>query len=200
MGIRAPSLAHELLEATEIELRAVDLQHVARCPGDEPALPELLPQPRHVDLDALRSRPRRRLTPQSIDQAVGRNHLVGVQQQGHKERTLATAAEDEQPIVTDHLEWAKKTELHPRSQSSGHSDRTTEPPGHAGAAAGGPIYRPLPTPTADLNRHGTGSSTRSHPAAATRRFRQAVSRASELTRAKPRKEKAMTRADQGRHP
>jgi hypothetical protein len=63
MGIRIPGLAQQPLEAPEIEFRAVDLQHVAGCPGDQPTLSELLPEFRHVHLDALRSRQRRRPTP-----------------------------------------------------------------------------------------------------------------------------------------
>jgi hypothetical protein len=38
-----------------------------------------------------------------------------MQQESPEERTLPTAAEREQPILLDYLEWAQKTEFHVRS-------------------------------------------------------------------------------------
>ena len=52
------------------------------------AVAELLAQPRDVDLELLRGRRRRRLAPQLVDQPIGRDDLVGVQQQDREQRAL----------------------------------------------------------------------------------------------------------------
>ena len=81
LGVRAASIAEQLLEAGKIELRGLDLEEIAGRPRDEPALAQLLSQPRDVYLDALGRRRRRLVPPELVDQAVGRHDLVRVQEQ-----------------------------------------------------------------------------------------------------------------------
>ena len=92
-GLRSPRLPAQPLEHREVELLRLDVQDVAGRARGQPLGAELAPQPHDVDLDALRRRGGRRLSPQLGDQPVGGNDLVRVQQQEGEQRTLLEAAE-----------------------------------------------------------------------------------------------------------
>src|SRR5215207_6558283 len=66
---------------------------------------------------------RRRLAPQLVDQQLGRDYLVGVQQQHRQQRPLLTPAEREGTVVLGHLQWAEEPEFH--GQETGRADRTS---------------------------------------------------------------------------
>jgi hypothetical protein len=112
--IGPPRLIRQLLEAGKVELGRLDMERVARRVCGEPAAAELLTQPRDVDLDALGAGGRRRGPPQLIDQAVGRDELVRLEQKNRQERTLLDPAESKRPITLDHLQWAKEPKVHTR--------------------------------------------------------------------------------------
>ena len=98
--------------ARDVELRRVGAEGVAGRLGDEAVLAEELAQPRDVDLDALGRSTRRRRAPQFVSEAVGRDRLVGVQQQHRKQRPLLDAAELRAEPGIDDLEWAEQPEIH----------------------------------------------------------------------------------------
>ena len=86
-GERALAGVHRPLEALHVDIVGAELQQVAVGPRDEHvavaigAVLQLLAQLRHVDLQALGRRRRRALAPQLVDQPVGRDDLVAVQEQ-----------------------------------------------------------------------------------------------------------------------
>ena len=51
-------------------------------------------------------------TPHRIEQPVGRDHLIGVQQQERQQRTLPGAAQRQHPVAVADLERAQNRELH----------------------------------------------------------------------------------------
>jgi hypothetical protein len=112
VAVAVARLGQQRLEALEVKLARLDAQQVTRRPRDHTLLTQLLAQPRHIHLDALGDRDRRCLSPQLVDQPVGADDLVGVQQQDGQERPLLTAAERERRPVLDNLQWPKHSELH----------------------------------------------------------------------------------------
>ncbi len=113
LRVGRPRLGHELLEASEVELAGLDAQHVARPVGGEPALSQQLAQPRHVDLHGLRRGGRWRGPPELVDQAVGGDELVGLEQQQGEQRALPDPAERERPVLLGHLQRPKQAKVHP---------------------------------------------------------------------------------------
>ena len=107
------------LEAVQVELVGRQLEHVAGRPRHQPAAvrcrrPEQLPQPRDVDLDDLGGGGRRRLAPEAVDQPVGRDDLVAVQEQERQQGALLGAAQGERPPIGARLQRSKDQELHCR--------------------------------------------------------------------------------------
>jgi hypothetical protein len=72
-------------------------------------------QLRHVTLDDVRRRLRRRLVPEAVDQPVERDNLVRVRQQQRKQRTLMPASERDRVPVHHHIERTKNPvlDVHP---------------------------------------------------------------------------------------
>ena len=66
------------------------------------------------------------VAPELVDQAVGGDDLVRVQQQDRQQRALLDPAERERAIVLGHLERAKEPEFH-LGHLPGRRDRTTAP-------------------------------------------------------------------------
>ena len=112
--VAPPRLIRQPLEAGQVELGRLDLEHVAGCPCSEPPIAELLAQPGDVDLDALGTGGRRGGPPQLVDQAVSRDELVRLEQKDRQERTLLDPAERERAITLDHLQWAQEPKVHTR--------------------------------------------------------------------------------------
>ncbi len=173
LGRRRPGLAHEVLEPGQVELRALDAQQVARLARDEPPVAHRTPQPRHVDLDALRDRRRRRLAPDLVDQPVGRDDLVGVQQQDREQGTLARAAERQRAAVRVGLHRSEQPELHRGSFTAPHPERLPGPArvrrigprGAVPARRSGHAF----SPSAPHRRRRRHASPRSRPRAPSRR-------------------------------
>jgi hypothetical protein len=110
--LRLGGLGEQALEPRDVDLGGVGAQRVARLARDDPVLAQLAAQARHVDVDALGDGRRRRLAPQLVDQALGGDHLVRVQQEDGEQRALLRAAEHERASVLDHLQRAKKPKFH----------------------------------------------------------------------------------------
>ena len=108
----APGLMDEPLEAGQVGLLRPDVKHVSGRPGGEPVVAQLLAQSRDMHLEALGRRGRRLVAPQLVDQAVGGEHLIGVQQEEGQERARLDSAERERPALLNHFERAKEAEVH----------------------------------------------------------------------------------------
>ena len=113
MAERRSTVAEELLEPIQIDLIRVEPDEVAGTLSDEDLArrAEQLAQLRHVDLDRVRGRRRRVFTPELVDQAVGRDDLIRVEDQDHKQRSRLRAAELERPPVGDNLERSEHAEV-----------------------------------------------------------------------------------------
>jgi hypothetical protein len=75
---RLARLREERPETVEVELAGLEVQFVA-VPGRRDSAAQGPPQPRDLRVHGLHTS-RRRLVPELVDQALGRNHLVTVQQ------------------------------------------------------------------------------------------------------------------------
>jgi hypothetical protein len=89
-----------------------DAEQVARRPCDEDAVGKRLAQLRDVALHDLRCGCRRVLIPELVDQPIGGDGLVGVQQQERQERALSPGPELEFVSVLPDLERAEDTKAH----------------------------------------------------------------------------------------
>ena len=112
-GSARPRLGHELLEASEVELAGLDAQHVARRRGWRAGpLPAACAA---ATRRPARSSPRgrRRGPPELVDQAVGGDELVRLEQQQGEQRALPDPAERERPVLLGHLQRPKQAKVHP---------------------------------------------------------------------------------------
>jgi hypothetical protein len=134
-GLRPARLAAQPLEQREVQLVALHVEHVAGRARGQPLGAELAPQAHDVALDALGHGGRRRLSPQVGDQPVGRDDLVGAQQQDRQQGALLDASEHERPVLLDNLQGSEEPELH-----VGWTDRTER------------VYRRLPRATSAVYR------------------------------------------------
>jgi hypothetical protein len=103
-------LSDEVLEAVEVELSGIDADRIAGCAACNPVA-EYLAQPQDVVLQSGLRQLRAACRPQLVDQAVGRDDLVGVQEQQGQERTLPRAAECQGPPLFEHLDGTEYSEL-----------------------------------------------------------------------------------------
>jgi hypothetical protein len=142
--ISQPSLLLQLLEAGQIEPIRLHPQEIARRPRLHTVLPEQLPQARHVHLKRLVGGLGRVVLPERVDQAVARNHVVGVQQEHHQQGLLFRAPQFQRSSVLHYLERTEDPELHLVA------DANTTPY----AAQAGPTG-PQPAAAATLGRLGT---------------------------------------------
>ena len=105
------ALRDQLLETLQIELSLRDAEHVTAPLRRDPLTPKRLAQPGHVNLESLLRRVRRRLLPERIDQTIGRDDLVGIQQEHGKERARLPNDLQRQPVL-EYLEWAEDSVFH----------------------------------------------------------------------------------------
>jgi len=111
LGGVAPSFLQQVLEAREIELLGLDLQHVARGSAARQLSAESLPQPRDVHLHRL-CRPSGRLHPERIDQPLCGDDLVRVQKEDGQHRPLPRPSERERTPVAAGLERTEDPKVH----------------------------------------------------------------------------------------
>jgi hypothetical protein len=105
-------LRHQPLESSEIELVPIDAQDVAGRASGEHVAAERLAQPPDLDLDDLRRGRRRTFPPEPVDQLVGRDDLVRMQQEQREQRALLRSAERNPTVLVDHLDRAENPILH----------------------------------------------------------------------------------------
>ena len=116
---QTPAFGHQLIELPGVKLRRSDLQLVTGCPGEQhrPLRPlltiwlERSPQVRDVNPEGVLMTGRRVLSPQLVDDPVGGDHLVGVDQQQGEQRPLL-----EEPSGT--FEPSLRTSSGPRTENS----------------------------------------------------------------------------------
>jgi len=103
--------AHGPLEALDVELVGADAQQVSVGARDQHvaagarAVLELLAKLGDVDLQPLGCGRRWALAPQLVDEPIGRDHLVAVQEQQRQERTPLAAADRDGPPAVEDLQW-----------------------------------------------------------------------------------------------
>ena len=116
-GARALPVGDRPLEADDVDGLGRHLQHVAAGPGQERrpvragGAHELLAQLGDLDLQPLGGGSRRPAVPQLVDQAVGRDHLVAMQQQQRQERAALVAANGNFPTGVQDLQRSQQTKL-----------------------------------------------------------------------------------------
>ena len=110
---RAFRLAHQALEAEQVELAGVDPNEVARVLGDDRrAVPEHLPQLGDVELERIRRSRWRVIRPQRVDQAVDGDGAVGRQQEQGEQRSLLDAAQRQDAACVHDFERPQNPKLH----------------------------------------------------------------------------------------
>ena len=118
-GELASALGEELLKPMRIEAVWVESQPVAVLAGlDQFASAarqvagERPPQPRDADLQRLHRAGLRALSPELVDQPVGRQRLVAMQEKQRQERPLLGARDRDHPALVEDLERSKDAEVH----------------------------------------------------------------------------------------
>jgi hypothetical protein len=101
-----PSL-HEPLEAVEIDRVWLGLEEIAGRTRDDPLRSEDLAEPGHIDLQRARSRLRRTLAPDRIDQAITGDDPIAVQNEDGEYGSLPRASDSKEPAAPLDLEWAE---------------------------------------------------------------------------------------------
>src|SRR5439155_3475831 len=136
-------LLEERVETINVELIAFDPEEVPRCFRLDALLAQHSAQLRDVDLECLPSRFGRLLAPECVDQAVGRDNLVRIQQQHGEQAPLFRTAHVERSLAVEHLERTENPKLH---RSLPRADRSTGSEGAQAATRRAPCRaaRPLP--------------------------------------------------------
>jgi hypothetical protein len=106
-------LGNETLEPVEIDRVRIRPQHVSPRPGDQDVPADVLPQPRNVIVERCRGVGRRPAAPEILDQPVGADDLVGMQDQQGEHRPALRPAHLEEVAVGHHLERSEHPEFHP---------------------------------------------------------------------------------------
>ena len=96
----------------EVEQLGLELDRVARSARDDHAGPERLAQARDVALEDHLDRLGSLIAPQLIDESVGCDHLVRVQEQEREHGPLLGSAKGKHGSVVPCLERSKDPELH----------------------------------------------------------------------------------------
>ena len=113
---RGCALADELFEVLDVELAGLDAKRVGAPVRLQPpslAVAQPAPQLRHVVLQNLGGRGRRRLTPQRVDQPLTGDRLVAMQQQEHQDAALPPLADpDGMVLVIADLEGPEQAKAH----------------------------------------------------------------------------------------
>jgi len=119
-GHGPPAAVGRLPEAVPIELARLDPEQVAARPGQQHRRrpvrlsgPVQRPaQPGHVALEHVAGRRRRCLSPQLVDQPVGRDHPAGVEEESSEHSPRLRAAHVKPPAAVPHLDRPQDPELH----------------------------------------------------------------------------------------
>ena len=115
----AQAAVPEYPETLEVELRGIDLERVARRPGEEHSVRlELLSEPRDVLLKGGLRIGGRVVSPQLVNEAVARDGLPGMEKKDREHASLPDAAEPQFSLAVEHLERPKNAEVEPRRQAA----------------------------------------------------------------------------------
>jgi hypothetical protein len=109
---RLTPLLEQTLESIEVQLLRFDPQQIARGTPREPAPSERLPKSRDVVVKRVSSARRRMLSPQSLDQPISGDCLVGVQQKDREQRTLLRPSERKLSATLPDADRTQNRELH----------------------------------------------------------------------------------------
>ena len=148
----AAPLGDQPLEPVRVQGLRVKLQLVATLTRDEKVsggtavlTGERPAQTRDARVHRLGSTPRGALTPQLVDQPIGTERLVGMQQQQPEQRPLLDAPKRNRPAIIENFKRAQDADIHAR-----------------GAAAHGPTYRSRGPVDKARRRPVTAPSPRCH--------------------------------------
>ena len=112
---RLPTVVHQPLEAVEVELAVLHVDHVSaasRLKAPPLAVVERATQLTDVVLQHLRRRRRRRLAPQGVDHPLAPHRLVAMQQQEDQDAAQAALTEPDRAIPVGDLERAQQAIEH----------------------------------------------------------------------------------------
>jgi hypothetical protein len=101
-----------LFEAVEVELARSDSDQIAGRPAQQPIGAQQAPKPRDVAVERLRRAGRRLVAPESRDQPVARDRLVGAEQEHREQAALLGPAERKGRAVPARLHRTEDRELH----------------------------------------------------------------------------------------
>ena len=104
------TLAHQRLEAVEVDRAGLGRQPVAVPVGEQHPLTERPAQLRHVPLHDLDRARRRSLPPHRLDQTIRGNHLTATQDQHDQQRPLLGTAESDRLLVLERLKRPEDSE------------------------------------------------------------------------------------------
>ena len=108
-----PSEPAQALELRHVERTTRDVEHVPRRSGAQGrgGRLERCPEPADVAVDDGRYGRRRLISPDGVDQALGRDHLARVEQQERQHGALLRAAERQGSVAVADFKVAEQTEL-----------------------------------------------------------------------------------------
>src|SRR6266545_5120692 len=107
-----PRRHHQRLEAGQVQLAGIDPQPIAGRVGPDPLRAEQLAQRGDVAVQRRRGAGRRRLPPERLDEPVGADHLVPVQEQHRQQGALLRPPRGEVAVAVEDLERTEDRELH----------------------------------------------------------------------------------------
>ena len=109
-GLPAP---RELLEALDVELAGLDAHEVSGRAGHDPVGAERRTERMDVHLERVQRPGRRRLAPDPVDQPVGGDGLVRLEEQLGEQGTGPRAPQrNRDAVVVEHLQRPQQTEFH----------------------------------------------------------------------------------------
>lgn len=112
-------LRPKTFEPSEVDPVRTDFEHVTRRASSQDIVRlEQLPEPGDVLLEGGRSILGRGVTPELLDQAVGRDHAACLEQQQGEETALLDAPEAKLPLPLPDLEWAEDVKVEAASQGA----------------------------------------------------------------------------------
>jgi hypothetical protein len=109
---RALSFGDELAEPVGVAGSRCDREDVPVLPGRDRVVAERAAKLRDVGLQRLERRPRLSLTPELVEQPVGRDDLVPMQEQQREQGARLPDARESEPVAISHLKRAEDPKLH----------------------------------------------------------------------------------------
>ena len=129
---RALARLDERLERVQVELARLDAEQVAVSARDQvgvrrAAVLERSAQLQDVVLDDLRGRRRRPLAPELVDDPIGRDRLIAMEEEKGEQGALLAAPERNLPFALANLERPENAEVHVASSGAMYPPRVRRP-------------------------------------------------------------------------